>query len=72
MHKSIIRGKMPIDIADNNCLFLYTFCLLYFHWDLSLLFIQLPTPFPADESMRDETPRTGILFYTHEFLLFVF
>ena len=31
----------------------------------SILLIHVPTPIPADESMRDETPRTGILKFTH-------
>jgi hypothetical protein len=31
----------------------------------SILLIHVPTPIPADESMKDETPRTGILQFTH-------
>jgi hypothetical protein len=33
----------------------------------SILLIHVPTPIPrpADESMKDETPRTGILNFTH-------
>jgi hypothetical protein len=31
----------------------------------SVFLTQLPTPIPADESMKDEMPRTGILNFTH-------
>ena len=34
----------------------------------SVFLTQLPTPIPAEESMKDETPRTGILNFTHDYL----
>ena len=71
-------AKISANLVRHFILYIYftiiihIFCYFYVYslcnpnrFLYSILLIHVPTPIPADESMKDETPRTGILKFTH-------
>ena len=78
MAQRVGLAKISANLVRHFILYIYftiiihIFCYFYVYslcnpnrFLYSILLIHVPTPIPADESMKDETPRTGILKFTH-------